>query len=513
MSTEEIHQPQPSTDGDKASLPTDAAQARNEVPAETDAPSESVYVAPSIAPQNVQADPEREPIIVPAKGDGVLIPMPAALDAVLSAAQKHLPENFTPAPDWGVIAEMAEGSATDGEFESALSDPSRKWVRAVAHNGKRIGAQNLTMPSIQGKEVSGDQALLAYRTHTRSSAGGSICLWSSGISIKFNALTNDQLYDLSREIASSRLTAGRATYGIALSQHMVYTAEALLEAAKAAVFKSSLKQDSDIGDVIRLTDFNTMVWGMAVATFPHGFDISRACTAKPGSCQHVVRERVMVRRMELVDDTALSDEQRKWLADLQDGKHSSEDILPYQDMFAKARSREYTIKSSNGLDALFTLRVPTINEFIAAGKLWVDDVNRSVIRTIGETASFAKRNEAMEERMALANARQYSHWVESIAIDGGKIVDPDAIRRILVDEVSADSKQLQDFIEAVRDFSDRMAVSVVAIPNFKCPSCGKFQMEVAGHEGEEQQPPTYVPVEAVSTFFGLTYQKLAMASR
>lgn len=469
------------------------------------------YKAPSVPVQRVQGDPVNEPLVIAAKNDGPVVAFPSATEKVLDAAQDYLPENFDPDPRWGVTAEMAETTSSDGEFEGALSDGDRDWRRVMDHKGKRIGAQNLNTPSITGKEVAGDAALMAYRSHARSSAGASIQLWGSGITVKFNALANEALYHLSREIASSRITAGRSTYGVALSQHMVYTAEAMLDAAKTALFKSSLQGGVDLGDVIRVTDFSTMVWGLAVATFPHGFDIERACIADPGGCQHVVKERVMVRRMQVVDWTALSDEQRDWMSTLQDGKHTIDDVKPYQDKFARVRTRDYTIDHPNGGVTTITLKVPTLNEFISAGKLWIDDVNRATITAIGESASFAERNRMMGELMRVANARQYSHWVEAISFDGGKIIDPASIRRILAEEISGDDGQLTAFIKAVRDFSEKMATSVIAINNYKCPACGKHQMQAEGHEGQEEQPPIYVPVESVSTFFALMYQKLALA--
>lgn len=477
--------------------------------AESEAPAQPPYVAPAAPKQNIQGDPVNEPLVGPAKGNKIILAVPSADLKTMIAAQAHLPEGFDADLRWGTVMELADTVSTEGEFESSLADPTREWRRIIDHNGKRLTATNLTTPSIAGKEPTGDAALMAYRSHARSSAGAGIHLWGSGISIKFNALANEALYHISREIASSRITVGRATYGIALSQHMVYTAEVMLEAARAAKFKSSVHPDVDIGDVIRVTDFSTMVWGLAVATFPQGFDIERGCIADPGTCQHTVKERVAVRRMQVVDYSSISEEQRGWMATLQDNKLTAAELLPYQDKFTKARTRDYTINHGNDQTTTFTLKVPTMNEFISAGKLWVDDVNRATVASIGESASFGERNRMMEELMRVANARQYSHWVESISFDGGKVTDPSSIRRILAEEISGDDTQLTEFITAVRDFSDKMATSVIAINNFKCPSCHKYQMKAEGTTDEDTQPPVYVPVEVVSSFFALIFQRLS----
>lgn len=480
---------------------------------EENAPAMQPFVRTPVVQQKVQGDPAGEPLVGEAKGTLPLLAMPSALDAGLEAALNHLPENFERPQHWAEVLEVAENVASNGEFESALADQTRDWRRVVTHENKRLGAQSISTPSITGKEVSGDQAVMAWRSHSRASAGASVFFWGSGFSAKFNAMSNDRMYHLQRELASSRITAGRSTYGVALSQHMVYTAEGILQAARDTLFKSSLAPGVDLGDALRITDFHTLVWALAVAAFPHGFDIERSCIADPTTCNHTVRERLAVRRMQIVDQNAISDEQRAWMATLQDDKVTLEDLQNYQTKFTKAKTSEYTLQHDDGRTSVMGLRVPTINEFIRDGKLWIDDVNRATVQAIGETASFGERTRMMAELMQLANARQYSHWLEYLSFDGGKIVHHETLRRILTDDISAEDNLLVQFIDAVRQHNEKTAVSIIAINNFRCPACKKHQIVVKGHEGEEEQPATYVPVEAVSTFFGLMYQKLEMVPK
>ena len=87
------------------------------------------YKAPSVPVQRVQGDPVNEPLVIAAKNDGPVVAFPSATEKVLDAAQDYLPENFDPDPRWGVTAEMAETTSSDGEFEGALSDDDRDWRR------------------------------------------------------------------------------------------------------------------------------------------------------------------------------------------------------------------------------------------------------------------------------------------------------------------------------------------------------------------------------------------------
>lgn len=496
-----------------ATVQAAAAAAEVAPAAETTVPALTPFVQTAVPKQRVQGDPPNEPLMSAAKNTLPLISMPSALDDTLSASQGHLPAAFERPELWASVLEDAEGVTTQGEFEQALQDPNANWERAVMHGDRRLSAQNISTPSIEGKGVSGDQALLAFRSHSRGSAGGSVYFWGSGVSGKFNAMPNERMYHLQREIASSRILLGRATYGMALSQHMVYTVEAIVQAAREMKYKSSLSPDIDIGDALRITDFHTLVWALAVSTFPQGFDIERGCVAEPTTCHHVVRERVAVRRMQIVNRSAISDEQRAFMALLQEDKSTLEDLAKYQTMFPTAPTGTYTLEHESGQTTTMHLGVPTLNQFIASGKLWCDEINRAVITAVGETASFAERNKIAKELTQVANARQFSHWVTKLELGGGYIDQEKDIRKILAEEVSSEDNLLSSFIKAVHDFNEKRAVAIIAVNNFKCPSCKKHQMVVEGHEGEEVQPATYVPVEAVSTFFALMYQKLEMAPR
>lgn len=498
-----------------------AAAATGEVQQEDgDRPSNagmtSEAIMPTVQPQNVQAEPAGEPIMVPLDKDPIKNLNPVAIYGatapVLDALDHYIPDE-PPETPWFNNLERAESQDPEGEGYEALSDPDRNWRRVMEFDGKRLGTRDMGVP-VAARAYTGNSALQVYRSFTTGSSGSNVVHWGSGVSVKFDKLDNRALYAMAHAINSERVAVGRSTFGLALSSHMTYTVEAVMEAARKARSSASVRPDVDLGDALRLTDFPTLTWGLAQATFSDGIPLARACTASPTTCNHVAETRAMPRRMWLVDDASISEDQRRWVALLRDNQHSLTDLQAYQDHFPRLRSREYDIKTSTGNVVKFTLRVPTINEYIQTGKIWIDEINRAVVTSIGENASFKARNAMMVDLMKAATARQYTHWVEKISFgDAEPLTNTEDITTILGSAVSTDDVQLVSFYEAVTDFHRSVTTTQIVTPNYRCPACNKHQMHVPGTTPEQEQPPLYVPLEAVGTFFALTYRRLMEVNR
>lgn len=487
---------------------------------ESKEPVYSKYTPPAIKPQNIVNDLATEPVVQASKYPApserksekdippTEVAMPSSLDHVMNAASEELAENSTVDAQWLKNLEATNFTSADGEYESALSDPESTWSRFNQSENKRFGSTNLKAGSIEGREVAGDQALMAFRSFRKGSAGARVLFYNSGVALKFEKQDNTDLYQISREIFSSRINAGRSSYAKAMSQHMTYTADVILEAARSSLISSSCKEGVDIGDMIKITDFHTLVWGLAMATWPQGTEITRSCIASPNECHFITREHLNIHRMQLVRQSMLSDAQRAWLATLKDGRDTLEDLQKYQTQFAKLPTNRYSTIIDDK-EYVFNLKVPTINEFISSGKIWIDEIGAAVNRSIGQEASFADRNKMYSDLMFVATARQYSHWVESIEFSGGEVKEPDSIRMLLGAEISEDNDLMPFFIESVRDFNEKSTASVIAIPNFQCPECKKWQTTVEGSEEDAEQPTTYTPVETVGFFLSLMGQKLS----
>lgn len=484
-----------------------------------DSPAESLGgKLPYAKAQNAEGDPPNEKMLGVAKAEGGLA-MPSATTDIVEASDKLLHNTTEVDPTWASVLEASEASDTDGEMEAALADPNRQWERAVKHGQHRVGSRDLRNPTSDRQPLTGRAAVTAYRgSANNGSIGGQIVCWSSGLSLKFDPLSNSQRYKFHHALTSDRIRAGRSTFGQALSAHMVYSVEAVLEAAESVYSggNSSLRADVSLGDAILATDFQTLVWGLAQSTYPDGFDMARACIAQPSICNHVVYQRVAPRRMWLVDRTGVSDAQRAMLYDTPRMSMGPDELEKYRKASPRAHQKTVDVLREDGSAVTYVFRVPTLNQMISSGRMWIDEINAAVVGTIGEKASLKERNDMMMDLMRAAAARQYIHWVESIKFPGHEqvITKQEDIARVLEEGVSASDIDLNNFIQAVRNFYEEMTVATVVVSNFVCPACGKHQMRAEGTEAEDEQPPFYIPVEAMNTFFGLTYLHLvALAKR
>ena len=467
---------------------------------------------PPVKPQSVEGALPSEPIIVAGNGqfDPNGVSIPSAIGSVLDAADELIPgldEDGQPTPYEAVL--MTAGTTdTEGEGEDAMADPKRDFRRIITSEGRRIGHRLHRLTSEVGATPA--NAVIAYRARTRRASGADAQLLASGVQIRFIPMDKTALYRLTHNVHQSRIKLGRATFGIGLSAQMAYTAEAFLNEARMHAKETSLQHGIDIGDAVRITDFQSLVWAMAAATFSDGFTLNRSCVASPGSCNHVATEHANIVRMMIHDRSSLSEEQLKFMAQIDSQRSTVQELESYQTKFTSLRTSDYEVVNSNGHSSIYTLRVPTLNEYIETSKAWVDEINASVVRTIGEQAALKERNSMMESLARAAAARRYTHWVQSIRTspDDAPITDRRQIEAILGSVVSEDEVELESFFKAVFNHQEKTTVSLVVAPNWRCPNCNRFQMYTEGTTPEEEQVPLYTPVEAVNTFFGLTFPKL-----
>jgi hypothetical protein len=119
-----------------------------------------------------------------------------------------------------------------------------------------------------------------------------------------------------------------------------------------------------------------------------------------------------------------------------------------------------------------------------------------------ETSSTER--EAMLTKYGQASAmRQYRHWVESVEIGTNIISDPETISQSL-DVLSSEDMILGNFIKEVISYIGESTISVIGIPVYDCPNCGKKQ------EVEHKLPrhTNIIPLDTMTVFFDLYTQRL-----
>ena len=397
------------------------------------------------------------------------------------------------------------------EVIPALNDHNANWTHAPrAENGATLTGASLALESGKGKNLSGERAVLTALSHFKMGTLFRAPLWHSGVWITVKAPGDARLIEFARQIVSNKITLGRMTYGMSFSNHMVYTAELFAELLAECEYNGTADEKIDLTKVISVHDIMTIVWALAAAIYPNGFNYRRSCVNSPDKCRHVVEERINVARMLRVNQNRLSQEQLVFMSNKKNRSVSMEQIEKYQAGFAANFGHQRVlVDNRTGQRMTVVYKVPTLHDFLNTGDRWVTGISSAVVEALGVDADLEKRNSYMQDLAKVSTSRQYLQWVKEVIIDGDIVNTQDGLEDIFELVVSANDDLREQFEQGVVDFSNSTLISVIGIPNYRCPNCNGVQHQTEG-AGDDEDAPAIIPVEAISTFFALLFQKVAL---
>lgn len=449
-----------------------------------------------------------------------IVALPPTVGSAMEAAFLHMDSVKSPGePKWlQALSASQKTLYSEEEGAPSLSRQGAAWTQAPnVDNGTPLRGQQLLVSSDAGQILTGDRAVLAALSHFEMGTIFKTPLWNSGFWMSLRATGNVELLEFMRRFTQEKITLGRSTYGLAFSSHMVYTMEAFMELIESSYYNSSLpERPADLASVITIHDFMSLVWGLAAAVYPSGFNYRRSCIAEPSKCNHVVEERAAVPRMLWVDRGILSDEMVRHMRRDKKAGMTMEQITQYQQDLTLRVQSERIISDGKGHDVTVRFRVPTVRSAIDAGSVWVNSISRSVIDALGADSTVDGRNSYMADVAKATEARQHLHWVESITMNGAVINNRESLEKVFDTVFSANDALREDFTAKVVEFSNASAVTVLGIPNYKCPACQRHQHLVEGQDEEAlndlsaEDIPTIIPIEGVTTFFDLLLQKVEL---
>ena len=398
----------------------------------------------------------------------------------------------------------------NGEVTPALFNAQALWSRTPKNEaGEQLTAHSLNLDAGSGKTLKGERAVLTVLSHMGMGTLFKAPLWNSGIWLTVKAPSEARLIEFARQVVEAKITMGRATYGVSFSNHMVYTAELFMTMLEECEYISTASEKVKLDEIISVQDFMTIVWALACAVYPNGFSYRRSCVASPDKCNHVVEERINVSRLQWVNEHALTADQLRFMSNRNKRSVSLEEIKKYQAQFTAQHGVTKELISRKGHKLSVRLKVPTMAEFINVGQRWVEGLSKMVLDALGADATVQARNQYMVDLASASAARQHLHWVESISVDTDLITDADALENIFENVISVDTDLREQFTQHVLDFTNRTMTTVIGIPNFTCPVCKKPQ-HLTEDAAEDEDPPAIIPLEVVSTFFDLQFQRISL---
>lgn len=430
--------------------------------------------------------------------------MPSASIAKTRDALKDLPQTPLGADkesqNWiGVLnGGISSVPYSDGFVKTAEREDARFEQSVVAPTGPLHGFTPKFRVR-EGIKPTGESARFQIRSALGLGTVFTVPLWHSGFWITLKSPPEGELLELYRKIAAEKIILGRSSYGFMFSNGTSYTTRILLDFVLDNLYESSLalKEGDDIRQYIRVPDLPILIWGMACATWPNGFQYQRACISDPEKCKHVVKEKLNLSKLLWTDESSLTQYQIKHMSSRQRASVDTDAVKRYVDEFIRGQDRKVVITDRLSM----ILRVPNVTEHIDAGYRWINTIEETYSQLLNQEER--DRNDYLLSQGKATSMRQYTHFVKSVLVDDQEHDELTVVEDTLND-LTMNDKIRNSFMDKTKEFLDASVVSLVAIPTYKCPNCGGDQH----HDTKLEKHPNLIPLDVTQTFFQLLVQKL-----
>ena len=409
----------------------------------------------------------------------------------------------------------------EGVYSDRMAKPSAKFVQSVNWNGAELRGRAPTFNSTPGtKEVEGERALLQLVSHLGVGSLFRAPLWASGLWITFKPATETEQLELNRILFADKIALGRWSYGLALSNYVVYTLDRVFEFALQHVYNTNIKAEelpiSKLRDYIAPQDVNSFIWGFLCANYPSGFHYETGCINDPDKCNFVIEETLNVTKLQNTDEAELTEWQKQHMTGMSANSKSLDSLKRYREESKALQSRRIVINEGTPHELAVTIKTPTITQYIEQGHRWIGGIVENINRTLGMDPTAEERNVAINQMGKATTLCQYSHWIESIEYGEvsvrGDGIDARAVSMIKDMATIEDTLKTLSSTDIIREriikevlaYISDSTVSIIGVPAFDCPVCHKPQ------EGDDVYPKkrSVIPLDVLQVFFGLLSQRL-----
>lgn len=388
----------------------------------------------------------------------------------------------------------------NAQYEATVSREGSEFHQGVKTND---GLMGLTTPSYKDniEKMTPEAALLRVRAVLGQGSLVSIPLVHSGIWIQIRTPSNGAIIELRRQLMEERISLGRQTHGMVLANASSYTQRYVLDMAMDHLQSTTLKDGTPerVRAKILALDFPLIVWGLACALYPSGFEYTKALLSKEGIQEAQYETGLIdVKKLLWVDNVAMDERQRRHMASRNRGSVTDDMVETHQKSMRMAEGRTIDIlpqPDSTPGELKVTLGIPTAVRMLEAGEQWILGLTDIIERTLtGDRTDDRRRNEAIIEHARITQLRQYAHWVTSVTLLDRTFDDKDWIAKFL-DNLSENEVASQQLLKGVRDYIDDATVALIAIPSSNGAVVGPNRF------------PRLIPIDALSTFFTLFMQR------
>lgn len=434
------------------------------------------------------------------------VAMPSVLRKDATAAIELAPNiSMVDSPkdrEWaGTLNEGIQNASFDDNYLGTIVRKGSDFRQGIPGSAGLLIGGSPKFKSVENETLTGSRAVLRIQDYFGMGTVFQLPCWHTGIWITVKAPSESELLELQRQMTSDKIELGRQSYGLAFSNSSSYVLDRLVSFVLSHLYETTVDKPGDLKSLIKTQDIPALVWGLACAIYPRGFQYQRACATNPEKCREIVKERLSLSKLLWTNTRSLSAGQIAHMSKRRAGSMTIESVKAYQDQLLDCQKREIVINEGAEKSAKFILKVPTVAEYIDAGSRWIADIVTMVNQALGMDANDKDRNSYIFKQGQASSMRQYLHWVESVEFGGNNVEDTESLE-LIFDALSADDNIRNEFMLKIKDYIDDSCISLVGIPEYDCPKCNEVQKSPLPNN------TSIIPIDIYQTFFTLLVQKL-----
>ena len=409
----------------------------------------------------------------------------------------------------GYFYGMGQSSIIYDQYRYLVNNQKARWKNGTPlANGKLRGIRSPN-PTIDKAKTNVNAAVALLHSAMNVGKDIDIFLYHSGFSVTLAAPTLSQFMALDRKISENNIEIGRKVMGLMHSADTLYAQKAIMDLFFDCVKDTSLGVVSreDLINSISQFDIPIIAWALACAKYPNGFNLAMSCMAKPNECHHQWFSVINPRFMFFVDNDKLSEEQIRIASITR--RQSQEDFIRYWNEFDFGEEQNLEMPSLNeNIKIHITFGNPPVGHYFKNADMWIGEITRQANESFKLPLVGNDRAAYIQSQVMATKALTYMHFISKIVMtdvetgDEVEITEENDIRGVLV-SISGQEGMLNHFMNGVQRFINRATLSVIALPNVKCPSCGGFHE--TDNEGEVNLH--VVPVDPIVVFTILCQQQ------
>lgn len=407
--------------------------------------------------------------------------------------------------DW--VTSMANAfrlGLTEGEFIGRLKDTD--MASSISIGDRVLKSRFSRLTSNGDQQPKGELARMMARNATGLGTYVTIDLPDSGITVSLRPCQRVDLANLRDRYLMNRYAVARGTGGMLNTLSMGATIQIFIDFVLDFVYFSSVGNSIDkLKKSISISDFDTMVSGLAEATWRTGYDARIPCTDR--NCSHIEEGRIDFAQMRRYDWGMLTDSQLSFITGNPSQRRSDEDLAKYRSEFNFTEYESVAYAENEDFKSVLYFRTPTLHEYQKSVNNYYDALGRDMSRHLTEEAATKDRAAWMADRMAIDALMEFSPYFDRIEIiDKNSNQEPMVIRgdielRNIFRDLVEDADIVKTITDGYRRYVSHTTTSIICLPRYDCPKCNK----------EQETHPRWdsaIPYNVYNVFFTMALLKL-----